>query len=269
MRFAVWSSFGFGSLLFVLACSGKYRDAGSGQTPGPIIQCDQYLACGVDSPCETGECIAIRGCGSAVCVSSSVICEQACGERDCEVATSYPGQLSRCPDGTPIQGEGSGGPQPPIVGTGGGPSYAGTASSGYTSGGYGTAGTIAVGGVSGFGGTGYGSGVLDCQAFARCDGDGRRCSAEGFDCIGIAGCAAGICAPPQALCASYCTGECAVLESYPVQLACSTGSIRGVETGDPGVGGTSAAGGVSGWAGEPAVGGAPQGSAGEAAGGAP
>lgn len=269
MRCAGWSSLGFGAVLFVLACSGKYTETGDGQNPGGIIQCDQYLACGVDAPCETGECIAVPGCGSAVCASSSVICEQACGERGCEVATSYPAQVSRCPDGTPIQGVGTGEPQPPLVGTGGSPSYAGTASGGYTSGGYGTAGTIAIGGAYGVGGTDSGPGVLDCQAFARCNGGDKGCSAEGFSCITIPGCMLGICAPPEPLCTSYCAGDCKFLVSSPLQISCSSGVITGVETGDPGAGGSSAAGGAPGWAGEPAIGGAPYGYAGEASGGAP
>jgi hypothetical protein len=256
MRLACLSLFALTAALFSPACSGQYvgSNADPGQQRSGIIECDDYLACDVNTACETGECIQVPGCSSAVCVSSAVLCDEACGVQGCAVATSYPAQLSSCPDGTPIKGKGHGQDQPPSVGTGGGPSYAGMpavagsyAIGGYPSGGYGNA-----PGYAGEGGTGYGNGVVDCQAYARCNAD-VPCAAANFDCVSIPGCQMAVCAPVFPLCSSVCAGECAVLESYPLQLSCSTGPIVGYERYDMGTGGAYGYGGSPyGYAGEPA-----------------
>ena len=255
MRLAAWSLATLFSLVLAPACSGKYTTIPDGEEQNQVIDCSDYLACDIDTPCDGGECFSIPGCGSAVCVSASVICDQACGTNQCPVADSYPAQIG-CPDGTPIKGKGKGESFPTPVGTGGGPSYAGSTPvpGGYPAGGYGGYGGYATAGAAtgGYGTAGTGNGpVVNCQAYARCNGN-VPCAGAGFDCISLPGCQLGICAPAFALCDKLCSGQCEVLESYPVQLDCSTGPIYGYE----GFGGTGS-GGAPGYAGEPGYGGDP------------
>jgi hypothetical protein len=63
---------------------------------------------------------------------------------------------------------------------------------------------------------------VDCQVYLRCSaGD----ISPGCTCITIPGCSRGICALPASLCAEECGGDCAVLESFPIQLKCEGGGI--------------------------------------------
>lgn len=256
MRLAAWSLLALFSLVLAPACSGKYTTISDDpdDQENRLFQCDDYLACDIDTPCDTGECLSIPGCGSAICVSASVVCDQACGSTSCLVLDSYPAQLSTCPDGTPIKGKGEGisFPQP---GTGGGPSYAGSTAvgGGYLAGAPSYGGYPAGGGGYGTGGYATGgtgtTGVVNCQSYARCNVN-VACAGAGFDCINVPGCQLGICAPAFPLCDSLCAGACAVLEGYPVQLACSTNTITGYEGFDDGFGGTSFGGAPYGYAGE-------------------
>ncbi len=267
MRLAAWSLASLFSLVLAPACSGKYTTIPDGdEQKNQIFDCSDYLACGVDTGCDGGECLSISGCRSAICVSASVVCDEACNSTQCAVLDSYPGQIPSCPDGTPIKGQGEGVSYPTPSGTGGGPTYAGSAptaggysypnggypnggypNGGYGSGGYGTAGYAA----GGYGTAGTGNGpVLNCQNYARCNVN-VLCAGAGFDCISIPGCSLGICAPAFALCNNLCSGECSVLESYPVQLSCSTSTITGYEGFDTGVGGTSQGGSPGNDAGQP------------------
>lgn len=251
MRLAAWSLATLFSLVLAPACSGKYTTIPDGDEQRQVIDCSDYLACDGNTPCDGGECLSIPGCGSAVCVSASVVCDEACNSTQCVVLDSYPGQITSCPDGTPIKGKGEGVSFPTPVGTGGGPSYAGSVSVAggysYANGGYATAGYAA--GGYGTAGTGN-SPVVNCQDYARCNAN-VLCAGAGFDCISIPGCQLGICAPAFALCNNLCSGACEVLESYPVQLSCSTSQIYGYEGFDNGFGGTSQGGSPGNYAGEP------------------
>jgi hypothetical protein len=278
MRLAAWSLATLFSLILAPACSGKYTTIPEpGDEQSKVFDCSDYLACDLDTPCDGGECLSIPGCKSAICVSASVVCDQACDSTSCAVLNSYPGQITSCPDGTPIKGKGGGVSIPTPIGTGGGPSYAGSGpvTGGYATGGYATAGY----GTGAYPSGGYGSGGyatggyggaanVNCQAFTRCTIN-APCVGVGadFDCISIPGCQQGICAPASALCNALCAGDCAVLESYPAQLECSTGRIYGYE-GFAGSGGTSWGGAPGNYAGEPSYAGDGGDSAG-AYGGAP
>ena len=272
MRFALWTSVALASLWLAPACSGRSSPGKSGGSEGEVIQCNKFVACGVDAPCHSGECLSVPGCGSAICVDGGELCQQACGSRDCMVLDSYPAQLTRCPDGTPIRGTGKG-QSPTTPGTGGAANAGGSGMVG--TGGSFTAGTPGMGtagapnGGSSMGGSGVGPGdVIDCTAFARCRGGEDPCAVQGFDCVAVPGCQQGICAPAIALCNTYCSGDCEVLASDPVELECSSETIIGSEGDSPGAGGAGGAGGSPhGWAGEPALAGASWG--GEYAGGAP
>jgi hypothetical protein len=244
MRLAAWSLASLFSIVLAPACSGKYTTIpDSEDEQRRIFDCSDYLACDIDTPCDDGgECLAISGCTSAICVSPAVVCDQACDSTHCAVATSYPGQIPRCPDGTPIKGKGAGVSFPTPVGTGGGPSYAGSAP---VTGGYGTAGYPSGGYASGGSGT---TAALNCQGYTRCNVN-VPCASAGFDCIAVPGCQLGICAPAFTLCDNFCAGECLVLESYPLQLECSTNNIVGYE-GFAGFGGSSQGGSPQGYAGE-------------------
>jgi hypothetical protein len=181
------------------------------------------------------------------------------------VLDSYPGQISSCPDGTPIKGKGEGVSYPTPVGTGGGPSYAGSTPAaggyGYPNGGYGVGGYGSGGyATAGYAAGGYGTAgtangpVVNCQDYARCNANVPCGASAGYDCISIPGCQLGICAPAFALCNNLCSGECSVLESYPVQLGCSSNQIYGYEGFDNGFGGTSQGGSPGNFAGEPNAG---------------
>jgi hypothetical protein len=274
MRLAAWSLATLFTIVLAPACSGKYTTIPEpGDEQSKVFDCSDYLACDAENRCDDGgECLAISGCASAICVSASVVCDQACNSTQCGVAASYPGQIPKCPDGTPIKGKGEGVTFPTMVGTGGGPSYAGssTATGGYATAGYGAGGSATAGYASGGYATG-GSGsaaAVNCQAYSRCNAK-VSCAGVGFDCVAVPGCQLGICAPAFTLCDNFCAGTCAVLESYPVQLQCSSNVIVGYE-GFGGVGGTSQGGSPQGYAGEDfgGYGGADGGFAGDFAGGA-
>ena len=248
MRLAAWSLATLFTIVLAPACSGKYTtipELEPGNEQSKVFDCSDYLACGIDMPCDDGsECLAISGCGSAICVSPAVVCDHACNSTQCGVAASYPGQIPKCPDGTPIKGKGEG-ERIPSVGTGGGPSYAGSAPvtggyAGYGSGGY------ASGGYASGGSTNVAA--VNCQVYSRCNAN-VPCAGPGFDCIAVPGCQLGICAPAFTLCDNFCVGACAVLESYPVQLRCSSNDIVGYE-GFAGFGGGSQGGSPQGYAGE-------------------
>jgi hypothetical protein len=270
MRLAAWSLATLFTIVLAPACSGKYTTAPEpGGVQSKVFDCSDYLACDLDTPCDGGECLTIPGCRSAICVSASVVCDQACDTTSCAVLDSYPGQVTHCPDGTPIKGKGEGVSLPP-VGTGGGPSYAGSppvtggyATAGYGSGGYATAGYASGGYATGGSGS---TAAVNCQVYSRCNLN-VPCAGAGLDCIAVPGCQLGICAPAFTLCDNFCSGPCAVLESYPVRLQCSSNNIVGYE-GFGGFGGSSQGGSPQSYAGEDFGGGGYGGFAGEFAGGA-
>jgi hypothetical protein len=78
--------------------------------------------------------------------------------------------------------------------------------------------------------------VLACSAYLRCGGSLGEGGYFGGcptnnECIQIAGCDRGICISTDALC-SFCENDdCEILESFPAQVACTSGSreFRGVE----------------------------------------
>jgi hypothetical protein len=254
MRLAAWSFATLFTIVLAPACSGKYTTLpDTGDEQSRVFDCSDYLACDVDTQCDDGgDCLAISGCGSAICVSASVVCDHACNSTQCGVAASYPGQISSCPDGTPIKGKGRGESIPPSVGTGGGPSYAGSGpftggsvTAGYGSGGYATAGYASGGYATGGSGN---TASVNCQVYSRCNVN-VPCAGAGFDCIAVPGCQLGICAPAFTLCDNFCAGACTVLESYPVQLQCSSNIIVGYE-GFGGFGGASQGGSPQGYAGD-------------------
>jgi hypothetical protein len=241
MRLAAWSLTALTSIVLAPACSGKYTTIPEpGDEPSRVFDCSDYLACDLDTPCDGGDCLSIPGCKSAVCVSASVVCDQACDSTSCVVLDSYPGQVNSCPDGTPIQGKGEGARFPTPSGTGGGPSSAGspTAMGGYATGGYAS---------GGYGGASGNATAINCQLYSRCNVN-VPCAGRGLDCIAVPGCQLGVCAPASTLCDDFCAGDCAVLESYPVQLQCSSNNIVGYE-GFAGFGGSNQ-GGFPSYAGE-------------------
>jgi hypothetical protein len=249
MRLAAWSLAALFSLVLAPACSGKYTTMpDTGDQQSKVFDCSDYLACDLDTPCDGGECLSIPGCKSAVCVSASVVCDQACDSTSCVVLDSYPAQITSCPDGTPIQGKGEGARFPTPSGTGGGPSYAGspTGTGGYA--GYGTGGYATAGYTSGGYGGVSGNAAINCQLYPRCNLN-VPCAGVGFDCVAIQGCQLGICASTFNLCNYFCAGECAVLESYPAQLECGSNNIVGYERFN-GFGGASQGGSPQGYAGE-------------------
>lgn len=81
------------------------EDAGAGPAG---VDCSAHPTCAADRPCDTGDCITIRGCAEPLCISTDLACEQTCGSDDCMVLESYPLQL-----GCEGYVEGHGESQPP------------------------------------------------------------------------------------------------------------------------------------------------------------
>lgn len=257
MRPSAWLLLCSLPILFAPACSGRYvqGDGAPGDLTHDVIDCADYLACNLDTPCDTGECVKVPGCGTAICASSAALCSEACGSTSCAVLDSYPAQLSSCPDGTPIKGRGNGFPADDPS-TGGKPSVGGAPTGGYPAAGYGgstSAGGSAPAGGYASGGTGYGGAVINCQSYQRCSIQ-VGCASPNLSCLSIPGCDLAICAPAQALCDNLCAGECYVLDSYPQQLECTTNAISGYEGYDMGAGGMG--GSPYGYAGEAGIAGA-------------
>jgi hypothetical protein len=246
MHAAGWL-FVLSALVLAPACSGRYttREAPAQNEQG-LVRCDSYTQCEPDSPCDDGgTCVSIAGCGTALCVAPSSICEQACGTMSCEVLESYPAQMPRCPDGTPIKGRRSDSPEAPSRGGTGGSTPSGP-SSGPAFGGVG--GSLNPSGIYGMAtpdGRGLGDNHVDCASYLQCD---HRIGCGETPCIAIDGCAYGVCALPQSLCNEECTGTCTFVAGLPYRIACST-----MLTGSENYGGGSSAGGARPWM--PATGG--------------
>ncbi len=64
------------------------------ELPPPGVYCPDYDVC-EDAPCETGSCMALDGCGKAICIETQEACELTCPDPDeCELLESYPMQLA-------------------------------------------------------------------------------------------------------------------------------------------------------------------------------
>lgn len=83
---------------------------------------------------------------------------------------------------------------------------------------------------------------VDCSAHPRCGVDEAGCESPS-ECFSIPGCGGGLCIPGAQACRETCgTASCAVLESYPAQIACDG---RKPAPGRNGSGGNTAAGGAA------------------------
>jgi hypothetical protein len=230
----------FSVLVLAPACSGRYtaRDEPAQSQQG-LVQCDSYAHCGGDSPCDSGgTCVSIAGCGEAICAAPSYVCEQACSTKECEVLESYPAQMPRCPDGTPIKGERNSNPAPSSA-AGSGGSTPSRAPSGPLGGAGGSLNDSGVYGMAMPDGKGLGDNHIDCAAYLQCD---HLVGCGETPCVAIDGCDYGVCALPQYLCNEECTGTCTFVAGLPYRIDCSTGL-----TGSENYGGANSGGGARPW----------------------
>lgn len=89
-------------LLVALGCGGTTPppDVGGPGTEPPTggggiseADCGNYAQCGVDQPCESGECFAVGDCGHSICIATADACQKICGSPECAVMESYPMQI--------------------------------------------------------------------------------------------------------------------------------------------------------------------------------
>jgi hypothetical protein len=94
-----WAIVGLGATFMVGAAF-----AGCAEPDPPGVDCSAHPVCGAGGPsCSTGECIAIVGCPSAICIDSRQACEETCGTPSCIILESFPAQL-RCEGREPVSG---------------------------------------------------------------------------------------------------------------------------------------------------------------------
>ncbi len=146
------------------------------------VECSDYEPCGLDDACDTGSCIDLGGCRTAICIDADEACELSCpADSECEYLDSYPMQIA-CEGFVP----GMPGPAPSGEGI-----------------------QCADHPVCDPMGDGCESG-LECLIVPECGTDPS-------DEFGGA-----ICIDTDEACELSCPdGECVILESYPAQLGCS------------------------------------------------
>jgi hypothetical protein len=93
---------GSGVALWVSMALSSCAEEPSPAPPG--VDCGAHPTCGADGPfCSTGNCIAIVGCPSAICIDARQACEETCGTPSCLILESFPEQIA-CEDGQPVPG---------------------------------------------------------------------------------------------------------------------------------------------------------------------
>lgn len=93
---------GFGAALLSGAVLSGCAEEPSAPPPG--VDCGAHPTCGAGGPfCSTGNCIAIVGCPSAICIDARQACEETCGTPSCRILESFPEQIA-CEDGEPAPG---------------------------------------------------------------------------------------------------------------------------------------------------------------------